>query len=96
MGYRKRVDANQPEIVAALRMAGYSVWHTHTLGGGFPDLVVSCHAGVNVLVEIKNGKAKLNDLEQKFFNEWPGSKCAVRTAEEAIKTIGGIIDEFNK
>lgn len=40
MGYRKRTDRNQAEIVKALRDAGASVGHTHTVGKGFPDIVV--------------------------------------------------------
>jgi hypothetical protein len=40
MGYRKRVDRNQAEIVEALREAGASVGHTHAVGHGFPDIVV--------------------------------------------------------
>ncbi len=40
MSFRKRVDRNQPEIVDALRQAGASVGHTHTVGQGFPDIVV--------------------------------------------------------
>lgn len=40
MSFKKRVDRNQPEIVDALRKAGASVGHTHSLGHGFPDIVV--------------------------------------------------------
>lgn len=35
-----RTDANQPEIVKALREHGFHVAHTHTIGKGFPDVVV--------------------------------------------------------
>lgn len=40
MSFRKRIDRNQPEIVEALREAGASVGHTHTIGQGFPDVIV--------------------------------------------------------
>lgn len=40
MGYRKRVDRNQAEIVKALREAGASIAHLHTIGHGVPDILV--------------------------------------------------------
>ena len=35
-----KIDANQPEIVAALRDAGCSVLSLAQLGGGVPDLLI--------------------------------------------------------
>lgn len=49
MGFqRKRADANQPQIVSALRAVSASVAHTHTIGKGFPDIVVGIE-GLSVL-----------------------------------------------
>lgn len=63
-----RVDSNQPEFVAALREWGITVWHTHQLGGGYPDISVGA-GGITVLVEIKTDKGKkLTDKEEVFFN----------------------------
>jgi Holliday junction resolvase len=48
------VDANQSELVDALRKFGATVTPTHATGAGFPDLVVG-YQGVNYLLEIKDG-----------------------------------------
>jgi len=66
----KRVDANQKEIVKALRDRGASVLHLHQVGGGCPDILVG-YAGYNFLIEIKDGtkppsKQKLNVTQQEW------------------------------
>lgn len=60
MGFQvKRVDKNQPEIVKAIRATGASVSHTHSLGHGFPDIVV----GVDGLTLVGNfNKNQVRDL----------------------------------
>ena len=63
-----RKDANQDEIVDAIRAAGRSVATTHQLGAGFPDLCVggtletmcprckyAYHILYNWLCELKDG-----------------------------------------
>lgn len=50
-----RVDANQREIVEALRKAGAFVQVTSSVGKGFPDLVVGFR-GKWLLLECKDGK----------------------------------------
>ena len=47
------VDANQSEIVAALRKAGVTVTPLHQVGGGCPDLLCGFR-GVNTLLEVKD------------------------------------------
>lgn len=49
----KKVDANQPAIVKAFRERGWTVKTTHTLGSGFPDLLVA-KRGVLKQIEVKN------------------------------------------
>lgn len=49
-----KIDANQPAIVQAFRDAGCSVQTCHTVGSGFPDLVVG-YKGFTFLVEVKDG-----------------------------------------
>lgn len=49
MRRRARVDDNQAEIVKVLRQLGATVRPTHTVGDGFPDLVVGWR-GKNYLV----------------------------------------------
>ena len=48
----KRVDMNQPEIVADLRGIGATVQHLHMVGKGCPDILVGFR-GNNWLFEIK-------------------------------------------
>lgn len=79
-----RTDANQREIVAALRKIGVSVAITSDVGGGFPDLVAS-KAGRNVLLECKTGEEKLTNDQLFFVGSWKGEYHIVRSPEEAVK-----------
>ena len=90
MHHTRRTDANQQEIMNALREVGYSVLDLHEVGKGCPDILVGTH-GLNILVEIKIPGAKLNDLEKKFFDSWNGPACVVNSVEEAITTIDKIV-----
>ena len=83
-----KVDINQGDIVLALRRAGCTVYPTHMVGHGFPDLVVGKH-GKNYLMEIKsNNVKKLTEDERQFFDEWRGQVCVVRSPEEALAVVG--------
>jgi hypothetical protein len=80
-----RVDANQAQIVSALRAAGAYVWII-----GLPvDLLVG-YNGQTWLVEIKDGPKKtLTRLQQDFFGNWcGGSLHRINDAEEALRMIG--------
>ena len=69
----KRSDKNQPQIVAAFRNCGFSVVHTHTIGGGIPDIAIGRN-GHTHWVEIKSSpKEKLTPLESEFFTNDRGS-----------------------
>ena len=73
----KRTDANHKEIVDAIRkIPSLSVFSTHMVGKGFPDIVIG-YKGINYLVEIKDGEKtksqkKLTDDEIKFHKSWFG------------------------
>lgn len=87
-----RVDANQTEIVQALRDMGASVAITSMVGSGFPDIVVGFR-GRNYLIEIKDGskppsKRKLTEDEQRFFDAWRGTIFVVNNVNEALEIIG--------
>ncbi len=45
-GYAHKVDANQSDVVDALRRVGAIVEVTSSAGGGFPDLVVGFRGDV--------------------------------------------------
>ena len=82
----KKVDKNQPEIVGALKKAGMSVLHLHTLGNGAPDILVGYH-GKNFLFEIKSHGGKLTKDEQVFYFEWQGQTAMIFNAEQAIRYV---------
>lgn len=80
-----RVDANQTQIVSALRAAGAYVWVI-----GLPvDLLVG-YNGHTFLVEVKtNEKKKLTKLQTDFFSNWTGGTlCRIDSAEAALRMIG--------
>lgn len=92
-GGRRRVDANQAGIVAALRKAGASVAVTSHLGHGFPDLVVGYvdeeGMGQTILMEIKAGADALTAEEARWHLAWRGGPTViVRSAEAALTLVG--------
>ena len=85
MRYAKRVDANQDQIVSALRAAGAYVCII-----GLPvDLLVG-FKGHTFLVEVKDGsKKRLTALQDDFFQNWTGSTLArIDSPEAALRMIG--------
>ncbi len=82
-----KVDANQAEIVKALRKAGATVQHLHKVGEGCPDLLVGFKCE-NYLLEVKQPKGKTNAIQDKWHSEWNGCSFVVRTVEEALDAIG--------
>jgi len=85
MTYRaSSVDTNQSEIVANLRDLGFTVAHCHTVGGGFPDLVVAKNK-VTMLVEVKSKGGKLG-LKQKFFHAaWADDVCIAYEVDDVVE-----------
>lgn len=86
-----RIDANQPEIVKALRQAGATVYPLHMVGDDFPDLIVG-HFGVNVLVEVKDGskapsKRQLSKGQKDFRDTWNGPVVLVQDVEGALRVL---------
>lgn len=87
-----RTDRNQAEIVQALRQVGATVTPTHTVGGGFPDVVCG-YRGLTYALEIKDGTKppsaqKLTAEEERWHDEWRGQKAVVRSVKEALEAIG--------
>lgn len=85
-----KVDSNHNQIVAALRDAGALVFSVAGVGCGFPDLCVGFR-GKNYLIEIKDAKGKLNELQAVFHRRWTGQVAVVRTPEEALRVIGLVL-----
>ena len=85
MRYAKRVDANQDQIVLALRAAG-----AYVLIIALPvDLLVG-YNGHTFLVEVKDGPRKrLTALQEDFFQSWTGGTLArIDSPEAALRMIG--------
>lgn len=85
-----RVDANQPEIVAALRNLGCSVLDMSRLGGGAPDIAVG-YGGLTILAEIKDGKKppserKLTKAQVEWRQTWTGGVRLIQGVEDALET----------
>jgi hypothetical protein len=89
--YARRVDANQDQIVSALRACGATV-RVISQGGGIPDLLVG-YRGHTVLMEVKDGQKPpsaraLTEPEQKFFDEWTGGMLViVNNVDEALEIL---------
>lgn len=85
-----RVDANQSQVVSALRAAGASVLSLAPLGKGAPDICCGFR-GVNYLFELKHGKGKTNDLQDTWHAEWRGLPVAVAYGpDDALRAIGAL------
>lgn len=84
-----KIDSNQKEIVKALReIPGVSVLSMASLGNGAPDLLVGYNFK-NYLFEIKKDrKAKLTEMEGKFYLDWHGQLSIVCSLDEILKVIG--------
>jgi len=92
-----RVDDNQAEIVAALRLAGCNVQSIAAVGGGCPDLIVGLNERV-VVMEIKDGEKvpsarKLTKDEQKWHAIWAdqcraGVVVVVESVDDARRAMG--------
>lgn len=84
-----KVDANQGEIVKALRRVGCSVYVASGVGDGFPDLLVRPRGGMAslILMECKVKKGKLTPAQVDFLSAFPET-LQVRSVEEALRAVG--------
>lgn len=94
MRLKARIDANQPEIVTALRSAGATVQPLHQMGAGCPDLLVGFR-GQNFLLEVKDGAQppsarRLTPIEANWIGTWRGWVFIVKNVSEALTAIGAI------
>ena len=88
----KRTDSNHAEIIKALRkIPNLSVFSTHEVGKGFPDIVIG-YKGINYLIEIKDGNKppsarKLTPDEVKFHQDWSGQISIIKNLDELLQII---------
>jgi len=87
-----KIDANQEEIVAALRKVGATVQSLAGVGRGVPDLLIG-YQGVTYLVECKDGAKvpsarKLTPDQEDWHSKWTGGTLRVaNNVEEALNII---------
>ena len=84
---RSRRDKNQIEIIKAIRALGVTVWETHALGQGSPDIVCG-YDRKNFLFEIKDARGKMNRRELLWHAEWRGHVWVVRSWQDAAHEMG--------
>ena len=81
-----RTDANQAEIIAALKRVGVSVEY---IKQPF-DLVVFNHKkGEMSFLEVKTAEGRFTKAQLDFISRWPGKILVARTPEEAIRAVLG-------
>jgi Holliday junction resolvase len=96
-----RRDANEAEIVAALRAVGATVQQLS--GEDVPDLLVGFR-GVDYLVEVKQAPSKghsaknlhavLSEGQATWHAQWRGRPpVVVRTVGEALAAIGAVVSD---
>jgi hypothetical protein len=89
--YAAKADRNQPEIVAALRQRGATVFPLHTVGAGMLDLLVG-YKGRNLLMEVKDGELapsaqKLTPKQIEFTQTWLGQWDVVNSITQAFDVL---------
>ena len=89
-----RVDANQAQVVKALRNAGATVQPLHLVGQGCPDLLVGWQ-GMNLLIEVKDGdkipsKQRLTPIEAQWHLAWGGQVAIINSIEAAIALLNSM------
>lgn len=93
MKFAARKDANQDEIVSALRSIGATVTSVHQIGNGLPDVICGFR-GKNYLLEIKDGnkppsRRRLTEDEKRWHKQWQGHVDIVESVDDAINLITG-------
>ena len=84
-----KIDANQTEIVEALRAVGASVQSLATVGGGCPDIAVGWRGKV-WLIEIKD-RSRFTPAQKKWHRDWQGKAYVANDANEALEIIGAVV-----
>jgi Holliday junction resolvase len=90
-----KIDANQEQVVAALRAAGATVQSLASVGKGVPDLLVG-YQGQTLLMEVKDGRKTpsarlLTEDQLKWHGSWKGGALAVVDCPDAALRMIGVL-----
>ena len=93
MRYASRHDENHKTLVSAFMSLGCSVVDLSRVGGGCPDLLVSCGgygSPASVLVEIKTEKGRLNAAQKEFRIASKAGIEVARTADDVARIVSAM------
>lgn len=90
-----KIDANQEQVVSALRAVGASVQTLAAVGKGVPDLLVG-YQGKTLLLEVKDGRKppsarRLTEDQLKWHGAWRGGPLAVVDGPDAALRMLGVM-----
>jgi len=90
-----KIDANQMQVVIALRAAGATVQSLAGVGKGVPDLLVG-YQGQTLLLEIKDGRKPLSarlltEDQLRWHGSWKGGALAVVDSPDAALRMIGVL-----
>ena len=87
--YKRRVDANQNQIIHTFIALGASVLNLSRVGEGCPDILIGYKGKHSILCEIKANEKKLYTEPQiKFMQNWRGGAiCRIDSVDAAIRLI---------
>lgn len=90
-----KVDANQEQVVSALRAVGATVQTLAAVGKGVPDLLVG-YQGKTLLLEVKDGnkppsERRLTEDQLKWHGAWRGGPLAIVDGPEAALRMLGVM-----
>ena len=83
-----RVDANQPEIVDAVRRVGGYCMLTHRQGDGCPDLFVWHKSTGWLPIELKIKGGAFTSDEIRVHDECPATIYVIRSVDEMMQLLG--------
>ena len=90
-----KIDANQTQVVEALRAAGATVQSLAAVGQGVPDLLVGFQ-GKTLLMEVKDGRKppsqrQLTEDQLKWHGAWRGGPVAIVDGPDAALRMLGVL-----
>jgi hypothetical protein len=89
-----KIDANQPEIVEALRAVGISVQSLAEVGSGVPDLLCAVNS-INFIIEVKMPGEHLTPKQKSWHRDWRGRTHVAYNIEQALM-IAAVYRDFGR